>query len=363
MRSVLRDRYSSVFQSALSLVFFVQFLCYSASNCTPVGAIELSDLKPGKVAVIEPLRDHQSSSLFSSRKTPPEVKIPKLQSPVAAKPPVAASLAAGPLWSENDSNQQTSGLQLMPAGLMYHSYLAGPKEPRFNAVWLKDQNGKLNWETQLGGRCGVLRYGDFTPINPNGWQLDIEGGAQARVLPDDESDLEAADFRVGILLTQRSGLWSTKTGYYHLSSHVGDEFLIKNPGFTRINYVRDAMIFGLSRDLLWNGRPDFRCYGETAYAFSHEFGSPWEFQTGAEYSPLVFNGLRGSPFFAVNGQFRQDRSWDAAGLSIVTGWQWRSQATNQRFRVGLQYYDGDSLQWSFAGQKESSFGLGMWFDY
>lgn len=269
------------------------------------------------------------------------------------------SLAADP--TQTASSQM--GFQLLPAGLIYHSYLAGPKESRIQAVWLKDRNGKLNWETQLGGRVGILRFGEFTAINPNGWQLDVEGAGQARVLPEVESDLEAADFRVGVVSTWRSGIWSTKTGYYHLSAHLGDEFLIKNPGFTRLNYVRDAMIFGLSRDLFWKGRPDFRLYGESAYAFNHEVGRPWEFQTGIEYSPLVFNGLRGSPFWAVNGSFREDRQWDAAGISISSGWQWRSPTTNQRFRVGLQYYSGDSLQWSFPGQKEDLFGVGMWLDY
>lgn len=274
-------------------------------------------------------------------------------------------LALGPGDDLDDGLAATSayGLQLMPAGLVYHSYLAGPKESRFQAVWLKDRNGKLNWETQLGGRVGLIRYGELTAVNPNGWQLDIEGAGQARVLPDVNSDLEASDFRVGVVSTWRSGLWSTKTGYYHLSAHVGDEFLAINPGFVRINYVRDAMIFGLSRDVLWNGRPDFRVYGETAYAFNAEFADPWEFQTGVEYSPLIFNGLRGSPFWAVNGYFREDRSWDAAGINVTAGWQWRSPATNHRFRVGLQYYSGDSLQWSFPGQKENLFGAGMWFDY
>lgn len=357
MHSALPFTRPRVVSLALSLAF-----CLGVDYCEPLWSSDLALKKAGKVAVIEPLQGNQSSSLLTGRKSPTEVRIPKLQSSIPAKQS-AGSLATGPMWPEEGSDKPSWGLQLMPTGLMYHSYLAGPKEPRFNAVWLRDQNGKLNWETQLGGRCGILRYGDSTPINPDGWQVDIEGGAQARVLPDEESDLEAADFRIGALLTRRSGLWSTKAGYYHLSSHLGDEFLIKNPGFTRINYVRDAMVVGLSRDLLWMGRPDFRCYGEMAYAFGHEFGDPWEFQTGAEYSPLVFNGLRGSPFLAVNGQFRQDRSWDAAGLSIITGWQWRSASTNHRFRVGLQYYDGDSLQWSFAGQKESSFGLGMWFDY
>jgi Protein of unknown function (DUF1207) len=257
---------------------------------------------------------------------------------------------------------ESYGWQFLPTGLMYHSYLAGPKEPRINALWLRDQNGKLNWETQLGGRVGLLRNGEYTAINPNGWQVDLEGAAQTRVLPEGDSDLEAVDFRVGVLLTRRQGVWSGKTGYYHVSAHLGDEFMLKNPGFVRLNYVRDAWIFGLSRDVNIAGRPDARVYGEYAYAFNHEFGSPSEFQIGTEYSPLFF-GWRGSPFLGVNGMFRQDRDWDASTINIAGGWQWRSHATNHRFRIGAQYTDGDSVQWSFPGQKESTLGWGLWFDY
>lgn len=246
---------------------------------------------------------------------------------------------------------------------MYHSYLAGAKEPRINAVWMRDQNGKFNWETQLGGRVGLIRYGEFTAVNPNGWQVDLEGGAQARVMPENNSDLEAVDFRVGFLLTRRKDLWCWKTGYYHLSSHLGDEFLISNPGFTRLNYVRDSWIGGVSRDIMIGDRPDMRVYAEYAYAFNHEFGKPSEFQMGTEYSPLKFNGWRGSPFWAVNGSFREDRNWDAKSVNVVAGWQWRNAATNHRFRVGGQLYDGDSIQYSFPGRKETMYGWGMWFDY
>jgi hypothetical protein len=130
-----------------------------------------------------------------------------------------------------------------------------------------------------------------------------------------------------------------------------------------LNYVRDALIVGVARDVLINGRADARIYGEYANAVGHEVARPNEFQFGAEYSPLVFNGLRGAPFAAINGSARENRSWDATGLSVAMGWQWRSPATNQRFRLGVQYYDGDNLQYSFPGQKQSSFGWGMWLDY
>lgn len=260
-------------------------------------------------------------------------------------------------WDDSESHE-FADWQVLPAGLMYKSYLAGEKEPRFQAVWLSEKQRGLVWETQLGGRVGLIRYGTSDVVNPEGWQLDIEGGAQARVLPKDESDLEAVDFRFGILSTWRFGSNAFKAGYYHLSSHLGDEFLLKNTGFERLNYVRDSVIAGWMHDLT----PDWQIYGEIAYAFGHEDGAlPLELQYGVQYSPLVF-GLHGAPYLGVNGHTREDENW-ATGLNTVAGWQWRGEQTNHTFRVGFQYYTGPSLQWSFVGVRETLIGGGMWFDY
>lgn len=260
-------------------------------------------------------------------------------------------------------DEQSFEWQVLPPGLMYQSYLAGPKEPRFNTLWLRDRNGKLNWETSMGGRIGILRYGTRGVIFPQGWQLDMEGASQTRVLPQQQSDLEAVDFRFGILSTWRRGAWAVKAGYYHISSHLGDEFLLTHPGYPRLNYVRDSLVTGVSYDVLLQGRPDVRVYGEVAYAAGHEGGAlPLEFQFGSEYSPFLFNGLRGMPFAAVNWHVREDHNW-TTGRNVVAGWQWRGEDTNHRYRIGLQYYNGPSLQFAFSGQTETVFGWGMWFDY
>ena len=95
--------------------------------------------------------------------------------------------------------------QILPTGLMYKSYLAGEKEPRIQGVWLSEKKRGLVWETQVGGRVGLLRYGTHEAINPKGWQLDVEGGAQVRIDPRQKSDLEAVDYRFGFLSTWLCG--------------------------------------------------------------------------------------------------------------------------------------------------------------
>ncbi|MBM4077914.1 MAG: DUF1207 domain-containing protein, partial [Planctomycetes bacterium] len=263
-----------------------------------------------------------------------------------------------PTYAEGEGISSDYEWQLLPIGTMYRAYIAGEKESRIHATWLRDKN-RLVWETALGGRFAFVRHGTNDPINPEGWQLDFEGAALPRVIPDDPSSpLEAVDFRIGLLSTWKRDKNAFKAGYYHLSSHVGDEFLISNPGFVRKNYVRDSLIAGWTRDLFF----DTQIYGEIAYALNHEDGAlPWEFQYGVQYSPMVF-GKRGAPFVAVNGHTREDFDYSTS-INIVGGWQWRSTQSNRTFRVGGQYYDGPALQWSFVNKHETLKGFGIWFDY
>lgn len=249
--------------------------------------------------------------------------------------------------------------QVLPVGVMYKSYLAGEKEPRINTVWVTDQRGDLVWETTLGGRFAFFRYGTSDPVRPEGWEMAFEGAAMPRVDPDvDSSPLIAADFRVGLLSTWRYGPNAFKLGYYHLSSHLGDEFLLSHPGFVRLNYVRDSGIVGWTRDLT----PETQIYGEVAYAFNNEDGAlPWEFQYGIQYSPRT-PGLFGAPFGAVNGHTREDFNYETS-INAVAGWQWWSEESNHTLRVGIQYYDGPALQYSFVNKHETLMGWGLWLDY
>lgn len=258
-----------------------------------------------------------------------------------------------------DQSDEYFEYQVLPKGLLYHSYLAGEKEPRFNAVWLSETGRGLVWETQLGGRVGIFGCTNFDEVNPRAWQIDLEGGAQARVDPQQESDLEATDYRFGLLSTWRRGRNAYKVGYYHLSSHIGDEYLLANPGFTRLNYVRDSAIVGVIHYLT----DDMQVYGEVAYAAGHEDGAePLELQYGYQYTPLRAYGLKGAPYFGINGHTREDFNW-ITSINTVAGWQWRGEESNHLFRVGLQYYTGPALQWQFVGRNETLCGAGLWFDY
>jgi len=229
---------------------------------------------------------------------------------------------------------------------------------------LSDSGGDVFQESTLGARIGLVRYGHTaksgeTEDLSGSWQLDVEGGAFLRQNWDEGLDLEAVDFRIGVPLTWRRGPWDVKFGFYHLSSHLGDEFQLRNPDFERRNFLRDVLVLGTAYHLT----PDWLLYGEAGFAVNTDGGSePWEFQFGVEYSPAIRNGWHGSPFLAVNGHLREEFDFGGA-VNILFGWQWRPWHSDGLLRIGGQYYNGKSLQYSFFDENEQLIGAGIWFDF
>ena len=252
--------------------------------------------------------------------------------------------------------------QMLPDGLIYRSYQAGPRESRIGTQFFHNestlQNSEVLWDATVGGRRGLFRHGTGDPLRPEGWQLDIEGAAIVRLNLDEERDVDASDFRFGVPLTYGSGNVQYKMGYYHLSSHLGDEFIVRTGSADRINYVRDAIVFGVS----YNPRPQWRVYGETAYAVYTAGGAePWEFQFGAEYSQPGATGFCGTPFFATNAHLREELNF-SGDWTTQFGWLWRG-ASGSTMRLGLHYMNGKSTQYQFLNVNEEQLGMGLWYDF
>jgi len=249
--------------------------------------------------------------------------------------------------------------QVLPSGLIYPSYLAGPKEARFAGVWNHDKNLGWVWDATAGGRMPLLRYGTKESVLPEGFQIDLEGAAMVRIDYEHELDLLGADFRGGIPITFGDKRTQYKFAYYHISSHLGDEYMLRQDARERVNYVRDALVFAIAYRI----QRDIRLYGETAWAFfTGEKTKPWEFQFGAEYSPIYpANRQYGSPFFALNGHLLQELNF-GGNFNAQLGWQWRGP-NNNLLRIGLQYFCGASDQHSYQDTYENKIGLGLWADF
>ena len=248
--------------------------------------------------------------------------------------------------------------QLLPDGIIYKAYLANPKESRLSTVGFWEQNDGQLWDSTLGGRIGLIRFGTCDTAWPQGWQLDLEGSAAVRLDPEEQRDVRSTDYRFGVPLTYGYGRHRLKLGYYHLCSHLGDEFIEAHPNFQHVNFVRDAITLGYA----YYYTDNLRLYAEVGYGFYVDVAKEWELQFGFDYSPARPTGIRGAPFVAMNGHLREELNY-SGNFCVQAGWAWRGQRTSHLLRTGLHYYNGLSDQYSFFNTFEQQVGVGLWYDY
>jgi hypothetical protein len=249
----------------------------------------------------------------------------------------------------------------LPEGLIYHSYWAGVHEPRLALVtFYESSDSRTLWDATLGGRVGILQYGDGNPWSPSGFQIDFYGAAIARLDTENEQDLDSTDYVFGLPLTWGDEQTQYKVGYAHISSHLGDEYAISHPGSLaqRINYVRDAFEFGASYYII----PAWRTYGELEWAFHRSGGAePIHFEFGTEVSQPGPTGGRFIPFMALNARLRQEHDF-GGDLALQAGWL-RRNTLGHTLRFGGHFYSGKSSQSQFFRTSEEQLGLGIWYDF
>jgi hypothetical protein len=262
------------------------------------------------------------------------------------------------LWDDHFPGESASSdwtFRWLPDGLVYSPPMADPKASRLGIRVFHERDDGWLYDAALGATTGILRFGSADPQSPDGFQLDLEGSAQLRLDIPEELDVRSADFRVGVPLSYGVGRWRSRVGYYHISSHLGDEFLLKNPGFRRLNFVRDVLYVNQSVYPMEN----WRLYADVGWAFYSDIANEWEFQFGTEW--IARHAWFGAyPFWAVNGKVREELDY-GGDFNAQFGWLWKAD-NGRRLRLGFHYFNGHSNQWSFYRQHEEQLGFGLWLD-
>ncbi len=263
-------------------------------------------------------------------------------------------------WVAADTESSAWTKQILPVGLMYPSYLAGRKEPRLESIITYDDDYGTLWDITLGGRAPIFRYGTRDITQPEGWEIELEGAALLRLDWERHRNLAGTDYRAGVPIIYGTKRWQFKTGYYHVSSHLGDNYLM-DAFRERKHYSRDAVMLGLA----FKPTDDTRLYAEVDYAFHRgETTDPLELQFGVEYTPQFdpqTNNWTFRPFLASHGHLYQER--DFGGYwATQTGIQWRSP-TNSLLRFGAEYFIGGDDLYQFHTTFQRKIGGGIWYDF
>jgi len=200
-------------------------------------------------------------------------------------------------------------------------------------------------------------------------QIEIDGGLWAVFAPCSYSaPLINADYYVGLPITYAFCDWSFRLRFYHISSHIGDEYLIEHPGFDRRNPSAETLDFFASYDLT----RDIRLYGGVGFIvhqddsfrmkrFSAEAGTEVRIQR------LGFcderNNLVGRPFYAMHFRYKPNfrKHIDA---TYVLGYEFaKICGTGRRWRAFIEYHDGYSVEGQFSKLPTNYFGFRVTYGY
>ena len=242
---------------------------------------------------------------------------------------------------------------IFPPGDLFRPLLADRKEPRFYGGfhWV-ELNSPLADETDRRRFVsGIASTGETfglwtrrTTDSCDGIQLNIYGAVFSQFRFDPVAMLNA-DYQIGFPLSLRRGPFSARVRLYHQSSHLGDQFLLENPAFERINLRYEGLDVLLSLDSTW-----WRIYAGAGVLLNVE---PAELdrlvaQAGAElrlddwawtpFSPSV----RWIPVAAVDVTSYQTRRWGPtisamAGTELTTSHRDEHRIQRVRLLVGLLY--------------------------
>lgn len=211
--------------------------------------------------------------------------------------------------------------------------------------WLDVFSGDL----QIGIEAAIWSVFDVDVKPPN-----INGGTA----------LVNTDFYVGIPLTYAINSWSFRFRVYHLSSHLGDEFLVNHPGFNRVNPSYEAIDFFSS----FQASDAFRVYFGPGLILHSDKSFPMErvyVEYGAEArflgKKIYYHRLYGNCIVGVffrNWQvlhWNMDSTW-VAGYEIS-----KLQGVGRKMRILASFHNGYSLEGQFFKRKTTYGTIG--FEY
>ncbi len=198
-------------------------------------------------------------------------------------------------------------------------------------------------------------------------QLELEGALWALFEPTLESSpLVNADYYVGGVLTYAYRNWSFRLRGFHISSHLGDEFLlnmqIEQPEFKRLN--PSAEYIDLAGAYVWN--EDVRLYAGIGCVVHDDKSFPWKgFYSlcGFEHYLPFFrfyddcDRIGGSPFQALHLHFQTTNSF-SPDLTYVLGYELcKFCGLARALRFFGEYHNGFSVEGQFAKTRTRYYAL------
>ncbi len=296
---------------------------------------------------------------------------------------ISASLFAPPVLAQSFPERCGTGIPAdekrgytpLPRGDVFCQLVADPKAPRsfVTIVRAREDSGV----TTRSGNLASVGIGDVFPLgrwsgsqSGDGLQVSLSAGVFAQFdLATESYDLLNADYTIGIPITWRRGRNSARVRIYHQSSHLGDEYLLREPADRqdRENLSFESVEVLLSRDL-----GALRMYGGGEWLVNRE---PADLarslaHAGIEFRPSTFviplRRLGGFRFVAATDvKASQEQDWKPS-ISARAGLEYDraaggSEPASRRWGLFAEYYEGPSPYGQFFRERVRYTGVGVHF--
>ncbi len=149
---------------------------------------------------------------------------------------------------------QISGIWFPQMTELFLPLIADPRAATYSVGW-------RSGDRVCGNKCAGVSLGDDFPIYrwlDLFWGGDLQIGIEAGIwsvfnmdphpnnAPGATAELVNTDFYGGIPITYAVGPWSFRLRGYHISGHLGDEFMLDHPNERRVNPSIEAVDFFVS---------------------------------------------------------------------------------------------------------------------
>ena len=295
------------------------------------------------VHVIKPIPD--SDIVDGSVQVPAEIHVVREENPVPTK--------------------QIEGVWLPQSTVLFPPLVASPRQVTYSIAYRPFDNA-------ISKEVIAISFGDDFPIYRwrDVWkwhgdlQVGIEGGVWAvfnRRSKNTWADLINADYYVGIPWAYAYDNWSHRFRLYHVSTHLGDEFIFKHPKFVKNKVSFEAIDFYSSYQLT----EAIRLYGGVGWIFSKK--NPLYTEWGTELRLLghknLYYGLYGQPFLAMHFHLESGKKAKNS-VTYALGYEWsKLQGIGRKMRLFFQYHDGYSVDGQFSAFKANYLSLNFSYGF
>lgn len=251
----------------------------------------------------------------------------------------------------------TIDIHPLPEQGLFAPLIADPRQPRFSMSYQR---------YRVAGRrfhAGSIAVGEYFGLaagflgDSGSSQVGLQGAVFALFDMDAASkDLINADYWVGLPISYRDGARSYLLRLYHQSSHLGDEFILGNPGVTRINRSYEDAELLMSHE--WSR---LRLYVGVGHILDSEPAiADWHGRVGAEF--IQPRAVRDFAFLAAaDVQSSEELDWERS-YSYQIGLEFKNGG-NRHLRLMLEHFRGHSPNGQFFREYLRYSGVGLYFGF